>query len=78
MNTISYITYMTFFREIAFPNSREHLLRNLAMPGVLLEMGFITNAAEERKLATPAYQEQIARAIAVGIISYHRRIYSCR
>ena len=58
--------------------SRFAVLRNLAMPGVLLEMGFITNAAEERKLATPAYQEQIARAIAVGIISYHRRIYSCR
>ena len=58
--------------------SRFAVLRNLAMPGVLLEMGFITNAAEERKLATPAYQEQIARAIAVGIISYHRRIYNCR
>ena len=54
------------------------VLRNLNMPGILLEMGFVSNAAEEKKLATPAYQEQIARAIAVGIINYHRKIYSCR
>lgn len=54
------------------------VLRNLNMPGILLEMGFVSNAAEEKKLADPAYQEQIARAIAVGIISYHRRIYNCR
>ena len=54
------------------------MLRNLNMPGILLEMGFVSNAAEEKKLATPAYQEQIARAIAVGIINYHRKIYSCR
>jgi N-acetylmuramoyl-L-alanine amidase len=48
------------------------------MPGVLLEMGFISNPAEEQKMATPFYQEQIARAIAVGIINYHRRIYKIR
>jgi N-acetylmuramoyl-L-alanine amidase len=54
------------------------VLRDLQMPGVLLEMGFVSNAAEEKKLATPAYQEQIARAVAVGIINYHRRIYNIR
>lgn len=54
------------------------VLRDLQMPGVLLEMGFVSNPAEEKKLATPAYQEQIARAVAVGIINYHRRIYNLR
>lgn len=54
------------------------VLRNLNMPGVLLEMGFVSNAAEEKKLASPAYQEQIARAVAVGIINYHRKIYNLR
>ena len=54
------------------------VLRNLNMPGVLLEMGFISNAEEEKKLNTPAYQEQIARAVAVGIINYHRKIYNIR
>ena len=54
------------------------VLRNLKMPGVLLEMGFISNPAEEYKLSQTAYQEQIARGIAVGIINYHRRIYKLK
>lgn len=59
-------------------HGRFAVLRNLNMPGVLIEMGFLSNDAEERKLATPLYQEQIARAVAVGIINYHRKIYSSR
>lgn len=59
-------------------HSRFAVLRNLNMPGVLVEMGFVSNDAEERKLATPLYQEQIARAIAVGIINYHRKIYNSK
>lgn len=51
------------------------VLRGLKMPGVLLEMGFLSNSAEELKLLSPNYQEQIARAVAVGVINYHRRIY---
>lgn len=52
------------------------VLRNLNMPGILVEMGFVSNNAEEKKLADPAWQEQLARAIAVGIINYHRRLYN--
>ena len=59
-------------------HGRFAVLRNLNMPGVLIEMGFLSNDAEERKLATPLYQEQIARAVAVGIINYHRKIYNSR
>lgn len=65
-------------RDRGVRRGRFAVLRNLNMPGVLLEMGFLSNPAEENKLATPAYQEQIARAIAVGIINYHRRIYNSR
>ena len=54
------------------------VLRNLKMPGILLEMGFISNPAEEFKLAKSVNQEQIARGIAVGIINYHRRIYKLK
>lgn len=54
------------------------VLRNLKMPGILLEMGFISNPAEENKLLQAANQEQIARGIAVGIINYHRRIYKLK
>ena len=62
-------------RDRGVRRGRFAVLRQLNMPGVLLEMGFLSNPAEEQKMAAPFHQEQIARAIAVGIINYHRRIY---
>jgi N-acetylmuramoyl-L-alanine amidase len=46
------------------------VLRGAAMPAVLLEMGFITNAREAKLLAHPDYQQQIADAMASGIQGY--------
>ena len=51
--------------------ARFAVLRDIASPGVLLEIGFISNAAEERLLNNPAYMEKLARGIAAGIVSYH-------
>ena len=53
-------------------HARFAVLRNLDAPGVLVELGFISNPAEERLLNTPAYQEKLARGIVEGIISYRR------
>lgn len=52
--------------------ARFAVLRDITSPGVLLEIGFISNPAEERKLNNPAYLEKLARGIAQGIIAYHR------
>jgi N-acetylmuramoyl-L-alanine amidase len=46
------------------------VLRPLNCPGVLVECGFLTSDAEAKKIATPAYREQIAEAIAGGISDY--------
>ncbi len=46
------------------------VLRTIQCPAVLVEGGFLSNSAEARKLATPAYREQIARAIAGGVRHY--------
>ena len=46
------------------------VLRTTQCPAVLVEGGFLSNSAEARKLATPAYREQIARAIAGGVRHY--------
>jgi N-acetylmuramoyl-L-alanine amidase len=46
------------------------VLRGAAMPAVLLEMGFITNASEAKLLAHPNYQQKIADAMANGVYSY--------
>ncbi len=46
------------------------VLRDLSAPGVLFEIGFISNRVEERKLNNAAYVELLARGIAEGIITY--------
>lgn len=52
--------------------ARFAVLRDLAAPGVLIELGFISNPREERLLNDPAYREKLARGIVEGIIAYHR------
>jgi len=44
------------------------VLRDSHMPAVLLEVGFISNAAEAARLATYAHQRLLARAIYDGIV----------
>lgn len=51
--------------------ARFAVLRDISSPGVLIETGFISNAAEEKLLNNPAYMENLARGIAAGIVSYH-------
>ena len=55
-------------RGVKFANFA--VLRKTAMPAVLVELGFISNPAEERLLRDPAWQEKAARAIAIGIMSH--------
>lgn len=46
------------------------VLRELSAPGVLVEVGFISNRMEERKLNNGKYIDFLARGIAEGIVSY--------
>ena len=46
------------------------LLKDVAMPAVLVEVGYLTNAAEEAMLETEAYQLRIAQGLAAGILLY--------
>ncbi|AUG99322.1 N-acetylmuramoyl-L-alanine amidase AmiB [Prodigiosinella confusarubida] len=46
------------------------VLRSPDIPSLLVETGFISNAAEERLLGSDAYQEKIANAIYRGLRSY--------
>ena len=46
------------------------VLRGAGMPAVLLEIGFVTNAAEAAQLNSPSYQHKIAAAMAAGIATY--------
>lgn len=51
-------------------HARFVVLRNSAMPAALIECGFLSNAQEAQKLATPSYRESVALGVAQGILNY--------
>jgi N-acetylmuramoyl-L-alanine amidase len=48
------------------------VLVGATMPAVLVEVAFISNPKEEKLLASPAYQNKIARALMLGIAQFNR------
>ncbi len=44
-----------------------YVLRGAFMPAVLLELGFLSNKEEEKKLISPSYQEKLVNALYLGI-----------
>jgi N-acetylmuramoyl-L-alanine amidase len=49
-----------------------YVLGGAAMPAVLIEIGFVTNPREEKKLKDARYRDDIARAIVDGLAEYKR------
>ena len=54
------------------------VLRGLQCPGILVESAFLTNDAEARRAATPAFRQQIAEAMLAGVKAYTAEIDSLR
>lgn len=50
------------------------VLRSPDIPSILVETGFLSNTAEEQKLATKAYRRQVAQAIYQGLVAYSRKL----
>ncbi len=46
------------------------VLTEVACPAVLVETAFISNPEEERRLADPAFQDNVAQAIFRGLVNY--------
>lgn len=46
------------------------VLKSPDIPSLLVEMGFVSNLREEKKLLTPVYQKRIATALMQGIRAY--------
>jgi len=51
-------------------HARFAVLKNTAMPAVLIECGFVSNPQEEKRLSAPSYRETLAQGIAQGILNY--------
>lgn len=47
-----------------------YVLRNISMPGILVEMGFVSNADEAAKLNSDSYKSRVAQGIFSGIVKY--------
>lgn len=54
------------------------VLRSLRCPGTLVECGFLSSDIEARKIATPAYRQQIAEALRNGVRDYTELIVTLR
>ncbi len=62
----------TDLRDRGVRQARFYVLRNTSMPAVLVETGFITGREDSARFRSNAAREQIADAIAQGIIDYLR------
>ncbi len=51
-------------------HARFHVLRNIKIPAVLLEGGFLSHRDEGRRIATPQYRRQMGLAIAQAVQNY--------
>ena len=57
-------------RDRGAKSSRFFVLRNTLIPAVLVEVGFLSNPKEEKKLKSSAYRQRVAKSIAESIASY--------
>ncbi|MBR2786093.1 MAG: N-acetylmuramoyl-L-alanine amidase [Clostridia bacterium] len=53
-------------------NSTKYLQRRVNRPGVLLEVGFLSNSSERALLISEEYQELLARVIESGVVRYFK------
>ncbi len=51
-----------------------YLMNALEIPGVIVEVGFLSNAAEEQALNDADYQSEMAYAIYAGIVRYYNSL----
>ena len=54
--------------------ARFAVLRDAAMPAVLIEGGFMSHPVEGRKIFEAAYRREMARAIVGGLLAYKRQV----
>jgi N-acetylmuramoyl-L-alanine amidase len=61
-------------KDLGVKQAPFYVLIGAQMPSIMVEISFITNKWEEKRLASSAYQEAVAEGILRGIESYIRQI----
>ncbi|HVP59769.1 MAG TPA: N-acetylmuramoyl-L-alanine amidase [Myxococcaceae bacterium] len=54
-------------RDLGTKEALFYVLLGTKMPAILVETGFLSNSDEEKRLGSPDYQQEVARAIAAGV-----------
>ena len=54
--------------------ARYWVLRNAAMPAILVEGGYMTHPVESKKIYDAVYRHQMAQSIVIGILTYQRLV----
>ena len=62
-------------RFVAKPNRNYYVLRQTAMPAVIVECGFLTNYNEKTRLTQVDYQERMAWGIYLGVVQYFNEVF---
>lgn len=57
-------------QDLGVKHALFYVLLGTRMPSVLIETGFVTHATEGRRLASDKYQDEVARAIAQGVLRF--------
>jgi N-acetylmuramoyl-L-alanine amidase len=55
-------------------HARFHVLRDVKIPAVLVEGGFISNPSEGQRISTSSYRQRLGTAIAQGIQNYNAAV----
>ncbi|WP_197456731.1 N-acetylmuramoyl-L-alanine amidase family protein [Cephaloticoccus primus] len=66
------------FVDRGLKRARFAVLREVDCPALLVEAGFLSHDEEARKIATPEYRQQIAEALATGIVLYDAALEAAR
>src|SRR5437867_180612 len=62
----------TSFANRGVKQAAFYVLGGAGMPAILIEVGFVTNPKEERRLKDARHRDEIARAIVAGLAEYKR------
>ena len=63
-------TFLQPQSKIPTPNKQYFLLKNSAIPAIIIECGFLTHPDESYMLNSDKYQQKVAWAIYMGILDY--------
>jgi N-acetylmuramoyl-L-alanine amidase len=64
----------TEFNDRGLRRANFMVLRQISVPGIYIEGGFLSNPYDAAKIVSPTYRRKTARAITDGVLSYKRMV----